>query len=280
MKLAITPKKLFLTAFSIVIITNIIVLSAVALNRSTDQKREITLTERELGMPYRSHKENSGLSLNLLWRTLDEDQARGKFYAYHRSSPSWFDAQKLRDLGFDVKDDYPKADNDTPQYKEPVTKEVFIVLEYNGDLYKSSLEKEQRYLKNEEDLLGLSSEDKRLRENVKEAQDGLKQERTSRSRLFAIDAGNDPEALRKKYDNPAQFIIAKGLVKPKYDYKKKKVTGRIQTLSISSIHVPLEYRQLLGIGSEKSFMKDDLHYKVVLAYGSHYEPWIVMLQLR
>lgn len=280
MKTITTSKKLFMAGFALVILTNIIILSAVALNRSTEQKREILLTERELGMPYRSHKENSGLSLSLVWRTLDENQANSRFYAYRRSSPSWFDIQKLRELGFNITDDHLEADSDTTHYKEPVPKEVFIVLEYEGELYEASLKRAQRHLEKEEELLRLSSENKKLRENVKEAQNRLKQERTTASRLFAIDAGNNPEALRKKYDDQAQFIITKGLVKPKYHYKNKKVMGHIQSLSISSIYVPLKYRQLLDIGSEKSLGKDDPHYKVSLAYGSRYEPWIVTLQLQ
>ncbi len=284
MKIEITSRKLFAVAFFIIVITNIIILIGIALNRSAEPQREIILTERELAMPYRSHKENSGLSLELRWRTLGKDVDSVQYY-YSRHSPTWFDVKKLKELGFDNIDEYLQVDRQTTNYRLPIIKEVFIVLENNGESYRESLKRAKAQLKKEEDLLELSSDDKRLHENAKEAQKQLEKEKTSVSRLFAIDAGIDPEILSKKYSDQARYIITKGLVKPKYDYHDKKVAGYIKSLSVSSIHVSLRYRQLFDVAPTKNrsnryIDQSSQKYEVVLAYGSRYEPWIVDIQVK
>ena len=284
MKIEITSRKLFTVAFFIIVITNIIILAGIALNRSSEPQREIVLTERELRMPYRAHKENSGLSLKLRWRTLGKDVDSVQYY-YSRHSPTWFDVKKLKELGFDNIDEYIQVDHRTTNYRLPITKEVFIVLENNGESYRESLKRAEVQLKKEEDLLELSSDDKRLHENAKEAQKQFEKEKTSVSRLFVIDVGIDPEILSKKYSDQARYIITKGLVKPQYDYRDKMVSGSIRSLSVSSIHVSLKYRELFDVASTKNRSKRNAYqssqkYEVVLAYGSRYEPWIVDIQVK
>ncbi len=284
MKIEITSRKLFAVAFFIIVIVNIIIFIGIALNRSSEPQREIVLTERELRMPYRTHKENSGLSLELRWRTLGEDADIIQYY-YVKDSPTWFNIEKLKELGFDDIDEYPQANRQINNYRLPIAKEVFVVLENNGESYKESLKRAEARLKKEKDLLDLSSDNKRLLENVENAQKRLKEEKTSESRLFAVDAGIDPEILSKKYSDQARYIIAKGLVKPKYDYQDEKVCGYIKSLSISNIHVSLKYRKLFDIDSAKNRSKKNIYqssqkYEVVLAYGSRYEPWIANIQVK
>jgi hypothetical protein len=104
------------------------------------------------------------------------------------------------------------------------------------------------------------------------------------TRLFAIDAGIDAKKLREKYNDRTRFIIAKGLVKPRYHYgnKKREVTGYITKLSIESIHVPLKHRQVFDaiLVKDKSRRNGFIppRYKVELAYGSRLEPWIVSVE--
>jgi len=277
MKIAISSRKLFLLAFLIVVITNIIVLSGVVFNRSAEPYREIILMERELTPQYRVHKDNSGLSLQLTWRVLDINGHKG--YSYYSRQPAWLNREKLEELGFNIIADYLNSDIDARLYKKPVAKEVFIVLENNGEAYQESLTRAQIYLEEKKVLLSSNSGDKRLNKNVKEAQRRLERERISKSRLFAIDAGIDSEWLREKYSDQTRFIIAKGLVEPRYNYQKKGVTGYIKKLSVENIHVALKHRQLLDPVLLKNISKQNVNvssrYKVVLAYGSRYEPWIV-----
>ncbi len=280
MKIILSSRKLFLLAFILIVVTNLIILSGVFLNRTTGETREITLTQRELNTPYRSFKENSGLSLRINWRTLNADS--NQIHSYDSRRPAWFTVEKLEALGFEIADHPQEADKSRTSYKEPVTKEVYIVLEYKGQAYEHSLKRAEAALKEEEDLLHLSSGSKRVRKNAEEAQERYKREQVNKSRLFAIDAALDAETLKEKYSDQSQYIIAKGLVKPVYNYQTKRVNGRIDTLTITNIHVPLEYHQIFNTISAKNISKQTIvspDYTVTLAYGSRYEPWIVDIEL-
>ena len=268
MKKLISTRGLFILALLIVIISNVVMFAFVFFNKSNITS-QITLTERELKLPRLPRKENSGLSLQLVHSSL---------------SPGWLNDEKLVELGFNGIDDYENTQNYTKRRR--ATKEVFIVLEYNGDTYKELVEKSERRLKEATDLLNLNlgtgdkcvsdnplfCDDNNLRKNVNLAKKSLENRSKIYSRLFAIDAGVNPEKLRKKYDDKTQFMIVKGLIVVNFWQQDNKnyIQKRIK-LSIRHIHVPLEYRKALSISP---------YYNVELIYGSRYEPWIKSLQPR
>lgn len=283
----ISSRGLFSIAFLMVIIANIIVLAGVAFNKS-GMTAQITLTERELKMPYWADKENSGLSLQLVWRS------------YPLSSPVWLNYEKLEELGFNLMADYLNSPTYTYFRKESSTKEVFIVLEHNGESYRESVWKAEMDVKEAKDLLNLnlgsgdkcvindswprSCNDDLLQLYFDEAQRRLELERKTESRLFAIDAGINPEILREKYSDKTQFIITKGIVVVGAIHnlqKKENISRYISKLSIEKIYVPLEYRQDLDYKLKRdNYGMRYIHqgYKVELAYGNRYEPWIVAVQ--
>ena len=278
MKILLSSRGLFIIGFVILAATNIVVLSGVASNRSGTPETKITLTERELRLPYRYFKENSGVKLRLVWRTLGRDHNPMSYGNW--GSPAWFNAEKLKALGFRI-DRQLRSKKNRALHKQPIPKEVFIVLEYNGPPYREALKRAETALEKEEGLFKLNGSDERLRKIVEEAQKRLKRERLTESRLFAVDAGLDPKKLRQKYEDRTRFIITKGLVKPRYHYKnkKKKVVGCITKLSVEKIHVPLKHRKILDgvLAAEKSkkHQFERPRYKVELAYGSRLEPWVV-----
>ena len=65
-------------------------------------------------------------------------------------------------------------------------------------------------------------------------------------------------------------------------YEKKEVIGYIQQLSIKNIHVPLKHRKIFNtILIEDKSRQDEFkppRYKIELAYGNRFEPWIVSVQ--
>lgn len=277
MKIPLSSRGLFTLGFVILVATNIVVLSGVASNRSGNPETQITLNERELQLPYRVHEENSGLTLRLAWRTL------GKNEDPDWRSPAWFIAEKLEELGFNI-DDYLNSKDNVTFYKQPIPKEVFVVLENNGEPYREAVKRAEMALEKEEGLFKSNSGDKGLRDNLERAEKRLKRERITKSRLFAIDAGLDPKILREKYGDRTRFIITKGLVKPRYnhDKKRKKVFGYITQLNVENIHVPLKYRKefdaiLIRDKSKKNEFGSP-RYEVELAYGSRLEPWIVSVK--
>jgi tetratricopeptide (TPR) repeat protein len=278
MKTLLSSRGLFAIGFMILAATNIVVLSGVASNRSGIPETQITLTERELKLPYRAYEENSGLTLRFAWRALGKDANYNKNPDWR--SPAWFSAEKLEELGFNINNNLSSKENAT-YYKQPIPKEVFIVFENNGEPYREALRRAEMVLEKEESLFKLNSGDKRLRDNFEKAEKRLKRERITESRLFAIDAGLDPNILREKYGDRTHFIIAKGLVKPRYhqNRKRKEVHGYITNLSVGSIHVPLEYREvfdtILAQDKPKKNEFQSPRYELELAYGSRFEPWIV-----
>ena len=283
MKIRLSSRGLFAMGFVILIVTNIVVLSGVASNRAGTPETRITITERELQLPYRVHEENSGLTLRLVWRALGQDEDYNNYNNWR--SPVWFSAEKLEELGFNI-DKYLSSKDDASFYKQPIPKEVFIVLENNGEPYKEAVKRAEIALEKEKDLFQFNSGDKRLRDNFERAEKRLKRERITASRLFAIDAGLDPQKLREKYHDRTRFIITKGLVKPRYNYnkKRKEVFGYITKLSVASIHVPLKHRKIFDaiLVQDKSKRNEfrPPRYEVALAYGSRFEPWIVSVQYR
>jgi len=266
MKIALFSRRVFWLAFIVILVSNLFVLIGVAFNRSGDSNTQISLSERELKKPYRSHKENSGLSLRLEWRALDTNE--NNLYASFSKRPAWLDAEKLKSLGFTIMEHALSKQDET--YKMPLSKERFIVLEYNGEAYKEALRRAHLHLDKAKELFKLNSDNKRLREAFEAAEKRLNREQTTASRLFAIDAGTDPETLREKYSDQTRFMILKGIIVPDYAYKKDGLGGYIKRLSIEQIHITLEDRYI--------FKRSEPRYKVTLAYGRRYEPWIVSIQ--
>jgi hypothetical protein len=73
MRPILSPTRLFVSGFALILIANVIALAGVAANRSGKPEAVIELTERELRLPYyEMNDENSGLALHLNWRTLPE----------------------------------------------------------------------------------------------------------------------------------------------------------------------------------------------------------------
>jgi hypothetical protein len=278
MKKFLSSRGLFAIGFIVLLATNIAVFYGVISNRSGEPEACLTLTERELRLPSWANKENSGLSLRLVWRTLGKNGDYGGYV--YRGCPAWFDAEKLKELGFDPID-YSDSENDKDFYKKPIPKEVFIVLENKGAPYREAVKRAEEALKREENLLKLSGEDKRLRDNFERAERRLKDELSTESRLFAIDAGLDPAALRKKYEDRKHVIIAKGLVRPEYNYagKKKEISGYISGLSVGNIHVSLKHKKVFEAFLEQKKPGFESHrYEADLAYGNRLEPWIVSVR--
>jgi hypothetical protein len=277
-------KKLFMIAFLVLVVTNLIVLFGVYSNRNGEAESQIILTERELQVPYRINKENSSLSLQILWQSLGEkNSVHGRGY----QSPAWLDTQKLKTLGFNID---TISEHEDRKYRYYTSKECFIVLEYNGETYQKALKRAQIDLEEKKEASDKAPQNKQLKSYYSIAQNTLKNRKAYESRLYAIDAGNDDIALREKYPDRSRYIITKGLVYFNYNYQQKKAYGGISNLSIPTIHVPLEFSKILDpiIEKERADMKKTRTYymairhapyfKAKIAYGKRYEPWIISIE--
>ena len=174
MKIFLSSRWLFVFGFIILVATNILVLSGVAFNRSGDPETLITLTERELRLPYKHMtRENGGLSLRLPWQVLIREAADkdDKNYGCTRN-PVWLDNEKLKELGFNI-DEYSYWNDNSTYYKIPIPKQVFIVLENNGDSYREAVKRAERKLEKQRSRFELNTGDKKLRKELESAEKSL-----------------------------------------------------------------------------------------------------------
>jgi hypothetical protein len=275
-------RALFVAAFLLLIATNAFVLHGVTSNRSGPAEARLVLSERELKLPLPSsvHDEDSGLALNLVWRSLPGDAAYNR-YANWRS-PDWLDRQKLEALGFEMGRYLDDGAKGGAHYKRAVSKAVYIVLELDGPCYQEMLRRAEMAVEAASARYAEDYTDEEQLKKLERAEADLEGEHREKTRLFAIDAALDPQELRSRYQDRGRFIITRGRVKPshrRYEQPAKAV-GTIESLGMAKIHVPRNMRGIFDSlpaaddVDERAGVKA-ARYQVELACGSRLEPWIV-----
>lgn len=283
----------------VIVLSNAVVLSGVAFNQTGEPEAEITLTERELLLPHKAfrNEENTGLHLRVSlnrtgyrWPSLRLKQ---------RDGTSWFDQEKLKAIGYDCSIALSDP-NAKLYYSKALPRETYVVLEYGGKTWSDLLKSWSQ------DIAFLTQ---RV-ENGEDSQKNLKrltkayqnlQKRASR--LLAIDVGNDPHQLRKRYADSHHFLIVRGLVELRFVNSEKTkseehhppyLKGRIVRLLIDQINVPLshgeELENLFNLAVSKERVSSGAvnylneskkpEYEVTLRYGKRYEPWIIAIRPR
>lgn len=86
------------------------------------------------------------------------------------------------------------------------------------------------------------------------------------SRLIPVDASRSPDALLTKYGSTGRHLIVRGAVKP----------GQFVVVINPQIHVPLPAAVVLqDPPSPQPGVTEGPRYTIRLAYGTHFEPWVV-----
>jgi len=277
-----------ITAICLVLIVNVFVFAGVVYNRSGDPDSMIVLTEREARL-IPGEKDNTGMFLELDWESAGYYQ-----YDIHRPQQSWLDGNKLGELGFDVS--FPLNDTKASKfYRRSLLREAYIVLEYGGMPWEIWLKKNLDYQKTLAEKFALENDNTKkeaLKKNIK------RRERLplAKSRLFAIDAGNDPTQLRQKYPVRDRFIIVRGKIALTYysgnympDKNKRNkpfLEGSIREVFSSKLFVPHSEREYLSnlkyrsyysyyyVPDDESDAKLKPRYEVELKFGKKFEAWI------
>ena len=239
---------------ALIALSNAVPLLGVAYNRSGTPDSSLTLTERELMLPYRFDLmgENSGISLRLAWRVESQKGSQGSSYNDPWSHPIWLDNAKLQALGFALPKPV-KATGETGLSRLKVsTRDVYLVLEYDGEAYQRSLET---------------------------GQEG------NNSRLFVVDAGLDADALRRQYPDGSHYLILQGqviLLGNFIDKDESPYTALIRSLSIEQITIPMQYRKVLEpLLADNNGLEHgaEPRYSVMLNVGKRHEPWVTEINL-
>jgi len=276
MNQTIVARLLFAVGCILLATVNYTVLSRVAANRQGQPDARLLLTERELPKINRLAQENNGVALRLAWRTLSREDNE-----YDDRKPSWLSGKKLEELGFHFSD---ALEVEQRRDRAPLSRQVFVVLEYNGGAYHNAIKRAERALEKEEDALRANPADKGLQSARQQAKKRLRNEEISQSRLFAVDAGLDPQRLRASYDDGSRFIVAPGVVRMTYRVENGRAwaTGQLDEISVDKVHVPLEQRRALDaiLQQNKASQGDGKppRYQAELLYGSRREPWIAAIR--
>ena len=271
-------RKLMLSAVLLLLLTNIVVLSGVAYNRAGEPVVSLELTERELTMvqSYRRTDENSGTALSLQWQVSGGAELPEFLFA-GGSSPEWLDEAKLSALGFNLA--ALKRDKEQNRHTwRSLAREVVIVLEYDAEAYQQALLLADHQVSQLREKLVESLDDENLADKLKQAEERLTRLKLSQTRLYAVDAGLEQQALAEKYASSDKYLFVRGDIGPRWD--DDTVTGRIQRLTIQRVHVPLPYSQQLAELTKgqrfNAYNADPIapRYRVRLNIGKRLEPWI------
>jgi hypothetical protein len=264
---------------ALIVLTNAVVLGGVWWNRSAPPESALTLSERELGLPWRSLRlpENSGLALNLNWRVADREV--GKFvggYMLNGGTPDWLDAAHMAALGFTPGD--LGADRGQWRYTRQLPREVILVMELGGPAWQHALEWARENAKRHAAAAAENVDSKDFAARAKHAQNALTQEENRSSRLFVIDAGLDASALRQKYPDRTRFMLLRGTVRPDIRYRgpgRPQATGYVSSISTGRIHVPHALREPLESARAVGEPGGADQFTVELLVGQRLEPWLV-----
>ena len=281
---------------------NTIALGGVAWNRGAEDSR-LRLTQRELQLPYSylpADGEDPGLSLRLEWHA--DVSCREVYSCNGYTEADWLDAKKLASLGFDVTE--PTGDERAREQRSQ-QREAILVLEFAGPAYVRYLQGLQTDLRKAQEKAAHAGEPgdpvaeaaKAARgaveavtasitasENeVREAAEALRKGAREDSRLFAVDAGLDREALRRKYPDRNRYALVRGLVgyTPAWDDKRQfRARGRVNGLLNQGINLPRPLAGQLGIESYAAYDQDSARfsYEGDVAFGRKLEPWIVAVR--
>ena len=272
-------RRLFLIAFLLLAVTNLFVLLCVYSNRSGEPEALLILTERELQAPYQISEENSGLFLNIIWRSIGKKNELYRFTNWH--IPGWLDAEKLKSLGFDIDTYSEKNYDDRHAYSR--VKECFVVLEFNGETYRT-------HLKEALETLQSNPENKTTQNLYKREEERVDALQNYDTRLYAVDAGIDPQTLKEKYADGSKYIITKAQIRVSFTPGTKEVYGYISRLSVGKVHVPRKFRQVIdpilhfthrkgrSVRRDETITPHPPRYQVKIAYGKRYEPWIISIE--
>ncbi len=282
-------------AIGLLVLVNAVVLGGASYNRSGEGDGTVTLTERELPLGSYSgysDRENTGLSLRLSWSrgtTWHGTGAVGK--ATRDRQAEWFDQAKLEAVGFDcrVPLNDPRA---ALHYDKLLSRKTFAVLEYEGKAWEAWQAEERDSLARME---GMMAKGEVSQKQLADARKEHERDMRTRSRLFAVDVGNDPRMLRQQYGDRARFLILPATVRLSYHRPDEDAGGRasppylegsVDEILTESIYVPKEHRALLekllrqgrqaeGDYSPYAERRRAPAYAVKLRIGKRHEPWVV-----
>jgi hypothetical protein len=278
----------------LVLVSDAVVIALAAWNRAGAPECVLTLTERELALPPFAEAESTGVTLTLELGDLPWFKVRrvADRHGAPRRGPSypWLDSAKLASLGFGARP--AAADARAMEWYARAVRPAFAVLEMDGAGYAAVVAAREREL---EEARAELAEGRTDRGRVEGLAKLLEIDGSMCSRLIAVDAGRDAGALRSRYPDRARYAVAPALVRLVVDRPAdgQPRVGALVEVLVGEVDVPLRLRSRLAPFLPKETAERVLEreralgekppwpaavpprYTVKLAFGRHYEPWIV-----
>jgi hypothetical protein len=227
--------------------------AAAGWNRSGEPQLVITLTERELALPYRAVPpgDDPGLSLGIAYEARYDPL----------DSRNWLPEARLREIGFPfhVPVGAPQA---VDAYDSVPPRLAWVVFEHDGPQWRD-LERRRELLAAERPANGMVR-------------------RTMTSRLVPVDAGADFDALRRRY--PSGHLIMRAVIGLTYVGAPDggpMVHGVLRELVPHRVAVPHQFKPLFeGLTSPIQSGATEPRYEAELALGALGLPYIRAVRLR
>ncbi len=247
-------------ALSVVLLSNAVALGSVWYNRSGEPEAQLLLSERELQRVYAGwlRDEDDGvLRLQLSW------QRPGDGWQL-----PWLDEAKLRELGFSATDEQA--------LNRQTAREVWLVLELDGPLYRRQVEQARQALAAAEAESNAKPESEVLRQERDDRQRRLHFVELQASRLMLVDAGVDAQVLRQRWPDRQRQVLLAGSIEP-YRHGAEVGYGATIRLENDRLSVPHAYRELAR-GWERSYEQTGFKAQIEVAFGRRHEPWVLSIR--
>ena len=272
---------------ALIALVNAVTLGLVAWNRGGEPESALTLSERELRVPWRRsvrQGENSGLEFALRWRVawvppkegdIDEgyESDDGTGYWNYGRQAAWLDEAKLLSLGFSP----DEVTGDQVKYRRGRSRPVLLVLEFDGQATRQAIEKALRSDAYAAGLRDANPGKKEFENRAKHAAKALEEQKLRSSRLFVVDAGLDVASLRANYADRARYAIVRGQIRPGWPDAKRprERLGFVESVEIPAIHVPHGLKD--RVPPEDIRPNHLAPFTARLAFGKRLEPWIIAI---
>jgi len=271
----------FVAASAVVVAATAASVGFMAWNRSADRPDVVTLTERELALPF-ADPENTGLWLEVRWQNPPRDLNAADAERVARR-----DRTALESLGFDCS--LPLADATArDHFRRMLARSGFVVFEYDGESWRAFAEQVARGAMDAQVPARAVSPGQGP---PADSADRIRRERMAGSRLIPVDAGADARDLRQRYPDTRRFLVVPALIRIDLVEPTTEAPGRLAFRVVSPqppvIHVPREHRALLDPLARNRREPADRwttndaqpRYEVTVAYGRSHEPWITGVRL-
>lgn len=268
----LTPRGGLIVGVAIVLLGNAAILARVAYNRGGEPEiwvfsdREFA---RSLRYYYRRNRENTGMALQLDWRTPPPDDLEPSRYRTHARSLQ-VEPGRLDALGYPANLDCSDLADRRPERSR---RRVWAALEFDGPAHRRYIALVEEHLDERVDEAGASPSEE-ARQQIVHIRDKLDQLQNHGSRLYAVDVALGRMELEQRYRNKVtRHLILPAVVSPRY-HCKQPTRIYVQNIFNASIHVPKSHRAAFSRIAQRGSRDSEPNFEVRVAYGRLREPWL------